>query len=464
MNENQPEQNDLPQEAPQTGEQETIQQEETDSPQEELSQEAPLVILCVDDEENILKALTRLFRTEKFKVLTATSGKAGLEILEQTPGIGLIISDQRMPEMTGTEFLQQASIVAPDAPRMILTGYAEMSAAIAAINQGGAQRFLVKPWNEQELLLAVRDGLQRYKLIQENKRLKQELEEWNSSLKQRVLQQTALLRKKLEESRQPSERPQRNTDALIFMFADLLDQRSKKLGKQSRNVVALVESMTAALNLPPAKRDLIRNAALIHDIGLLCIPDKVLAKSTEMLTNDELALYRSHAVKGQQTLKVSEELEEIGLIIRHHHEEFEGNGFPDGLAGEQIPLGSRLIFLADFIDSAYNPEAGMDAKYQVTRKLGPAMGVLFDPALIGAANIAVKEILELPRGQQKSLDEQEVLVKDLKPGMILTREIYSSRGVLVVEQGEVTTASIESVKRHQLSIPLNRVAYIQKTS
>ncbi len=451
MNESQPE-----------GQEEIPPEENQPRQQVELpEEEAPVMILCVDDEENILKALTRLFRTEPFKVLTATSGKAALEILERTTGIGLILSDQRMPEMTGTEFLQQAALLLPDAPRMILTGYADMSAAIAAINQGGAQRFLVKPWNEQELLLAVRDGLQRYQLVRENQRLKKELEEWNASLKQRVLQQTALLRKKLEESRQQVDRPQKSGDAIIFMFADLLEQRSKKLGKQSRNVVALVESMTTALNLPQSKRDIIRNAALVHDLGLLSAPDGVIAKNTEMLTNDELAEYRAHAVKGQQILKVSEELDEIGLIIRHHHEEFEGNGFPDGLAGEHIPLGSRIIHLASFIDHAYSPEAGMDAKYQVTRKLAPVMGVLFDPALTAAANLAVKEILDAPHGQ-KAVGEQEVLVKNLKPGMVLTRDIYSSRGILVVERGEVTTTSMESVKRHQLNIPLNRVAYVQK--
>ncbi len=424
--------------------------------------EQPLLILCVDDEENILKALTRLFRTESFKVLTATSGRKALEILQSTVGIGLIISDQRMPEMTGTEFLQQAALVAPDIPRMILTGYADMSAAIAAINQGGAQRFLVKPWNEQELILAVRDGWQRYQLVQENQRLKSELEEWNINLKQRVLQQTAQLRKKLEEFRQQVDLTKKNSDAIMLMFADLLDQRNQKLSRHSRNVAALTESMTRTLNLPQSRRDLIRNAALLHDIGLLCVSDRVISKSPETLNNDELAEYRAHAVKGQQALKVSDELDEIGRIIRHHHEEYEGNGFPDGLAGEQIPLGSRIVHLASFIDKAYSPEAGMDAKYQVTRKLTPIMGVLFDPALASAANLAIKEVLEDPRAVQKSVVEQELFLKELKLGMVLTRDIYSSRGVLVAERGEVTPTVMDSLKRYQMYIPLNRTTHIVK--
>lgn len=123
-----------------------------------------LSVLCVDDEGNILNYLKRLFRAEPFQVLTAGSGAEGLEILKTTGNIGLILSDQRMPEMSGSLFLAAARAVAPDIPRIILTGYADFQSARDAINQGGASRFLVKPCNEQELLLAVRDGLCQYRL------------------------------------------------------------------------------------------------------------------------------------------------------------------------------------------------------------------------------------------------------------------------------------------------------------
>ena len=125
----------------------------------ERPEEGPLSILCVDDEENILKALKRVFRREPFRVLTATSGREGLAILQTTANIGLILSDQRMPEMSGSAFLEAAKSLAPDIPRMILTGYADMQSATDAVNQGKAFRLLAKPWNDQELLQAVRDGL-----------------------------------------------------------------------------------------------------------------------------------------------------------------------------------------------------------------------------------------------------------------------------------------------------------------
>ncbi len=119
-----------------------------------------LKVLCVDDEENILKSLKRLFRREPFQVLTATSGREGLEVLRNAGNIGLILSDQRMPEMSGSVFLEEAKALAPGVPRMILTGYADVQSAADAIKQGGAYRIIAKPWNDQELLQAVRELLQ----------------------------------------------------------------------------------------------------------------------------------------------------------------------------------------------------------------------------------------------------------------------------------------------------------------
>ncbi len=133
-----------------------------------------LCILCVDDEENVLKSLKYLFHSEPFQVLTASSGHEGLAILQSRHNIGLILSDQRMPDMSGTTFLQKAAMLAPDIPRMILTAYMDVTAAIDAMNKGGAYRFMLKPWDEEELLQGVRDGLQRYRLHRNNIRTTEE--------------------------------------------------------------------------------------------------------------------------------------------------------------------------------------------------------------------------------------------------------------------------------------------------
>lgn len=115
-------------------------------------------VLVVDDEKNILRAVTRLFMDEPGEFLTASSGAAGLDILRSTNGIGVIISDQRMPGMSGAEFLEKSREFAPNAVRIVLTGYADLASAVEAINKGGAWKYLAKPWNDEELVKVVREA------------------------------------------------------------------------------------------------------------------------------------------------------------------------------------------------------------------------------------------------------------------------------------------------------------------
>lgn len=110
-------------------------------------------ILVVDDEENILRAIVRLLMEENdINVLTAGSGSEGLSVLQAHPDVALILSDQRMPGMTGAEFLQQAKSLVPEAIRMVLTGYADINATMDAINKGGASCYITKPWDDGMLV------------------------------------------------------------------------------------------------------------------------------------------------------------------------------------------------------------------------------------------------------------------------------------------------------------------------
>ena len=120
-------------------------------------------VLCVDDEVNILNSLKRLLRKEDYTVLTATSGPEGLSLLEKQP-VQVVISDQRMPEMTGTEFLKKVKERYPNTIRVILSGYAEAPALLGAINEGEVFRFLTKPWNDEELKPEIQQCFAQYDL------------------------------------------------------------------------------------------------------------------------------------------------------------------------------------------------------------------------------------------------------------------------------------------------------------
>ena len=151
----------------------------------------------MDDEENITSALTRLLRRDGYQILRANSGKLGLEILAQNQ-VGVIISDQRMPEMTGTEFLSRVREMYPDTVRIVLSGYTDLNSVTDAINRGAIYKFLSKPWEDDLLRENIEEAFRRYEMKIENANLARELAsvnemmaQINASLEQRVEQKTS---------------------------------------------------------------------------------------------------------------------------------------------------------------------------------------------------------------------------------------------------------------------------------
>ena len=166
-------------------------------------------VLFVDDEKNILKALQRLFLDEEYAILTAESGKEALSLLDSGETPTVIVSDQRMPEMDGAEFLALAKERLPESIRMVLTGYADINAAVDAVNRGGIYRYIMKPWNDDDLKLTVKDAIDRFELVQKNRELTAELveknkalEELNATLEEKVKERTHDLQEALNKNRQ----------------------------------------------------------------------------------------------------------------------------------------------------------------------------------------------------------------------------------------------------------------------
>jgi len=139
-------------------------------------------LLCVDDEANILQSLKRLLRREGYTILTAESGEEGLECLASNPHVQVVLSDQRMPGMSGSQFLMQVKKNYPDMIRVILSGYAEAEAIVEAINDAEVYHFLPKPWNDEELKALLRQCLAYYALRIENQRLLQKTQDQNDEL------------------------------------------------------------------------------------------------------------------------------------------------------------------------------------------------------------------------------------------------------------------------------------------
>jgi len=142
----------------------------------------PIRILCVDDEQNVLRSLTRIFLDDPYEILTAPSGAEGLLILNQSGTVPVVISDYRMPGMNGVEFLTEVRKRWPETVRIVLSGYADTGAIVSAINEGQIYRFVSKPWNDDELRITVANALERYDLGRKNLELSEELRRKNDEL------------------------------------------------------------------------------------------------------------------------------------------------------------------------------------------------------------------------------------------------------------------------------------------
>jgi len=140
-------------------------------------------ILCVDDEKSILNSLKRLLRREDYRLLTANSGEEGLKLLKEN-NVHLVVCDQRMPEMSGTDFMARVKVDYPDIIRIVLTGYTDVDAITESINKGHVYKFLLKPWNDQNLKLEIRQALDQYELVQANKRLHEQVLKQNEELQE----------------------------------------------------------------------------------------------------------------------------------------------------------------------------------------------------------------------------------------------------------------------------------------
>jgi response regulator RpfG family c-di-GMP phosphodiesterase len=350
-------------------------------------------ILCVDDEPNILASLKRLCRKIDCRILTATSGESALAILKENQAhVAMVIADQRMPKMTGAELLRQVKELAPDTIRILLTGYADVPSAIAAINNAGLYGYFPKPWNDDEFLSAVSAGLAHYDLIQQNKRLldqtrrqNAELITLNETLEQRVAERTEALERRNQELTRLSELLEKDLFESLSMLLLVMEGHSLSLVRHARRVAVLVQRLGPVLGVPEPEVKAMVTAALLHDLGLIEVPHEILIKPEALLSEAERTLLQRHPRVGTESLCQISRLKNVVPIILSHHERFDGRGYPQGIKGEEIPLGARILAVAEGYDHAVAPSYGMPIAAlvpQALESLKSGRGESFDPAVV----------------------------------------------------------------------------------
>ncbi|AKU12250.1 response regulator receiver modulated metal dependent phosphohydrolase [Azoarcus sp. CIB] len=410
----------------------------------DMSGTAPSILL-VDDEASILSSLRRLLRPSGYTIHLAESGKAGLEVLEREH-VDVVISDMRMPEMDGAQFLEHVRNRWPGIIRLLLTGYADIGSTIDAINRGQIYRYISKPWDDNDLMLILRDALERRRLQSENERLQAltqaqnaELKELNSGLEQKVQERTRELEQANASLKVANERQKQNFLVSIKTFSGLMELRSGGVAGHARRVADQARKLAAHLGVDAKSQQDIFLAGLLHDIGKIGFSDAMLAKPVVRMNGEEMGLYRKHALAGESALMPLEELKGAAHLIRAHHERFDGQGFPDGMQGLAIPLGARILSVVNDYDGL---QIGTLADKLLNRDEALAMlvrsrGKRYDPQVVDA-------FVELLGGIAQEPPSRDVAVAaaDLQSGMVLARDLVGRDGALLLAADYVLDESL----------------------
>jgi response regulator RpfG family c-di-GMP phosphodiesterase len=402
-----------------------------DTDQASLVEKTSAVLLFVDDEPNVLKALRRLFHSEGYTIHLAEGGAEGLDILRQH-AVDLIISDMRMPEMSGAEFLARAVEQWPETVRILLTGYSDLQSTIDAVNKGRIFSYCNKPWNDEELKLLVRNALEQKRLREERERLStiirqqnDELKTLNEHLEERVEQRTSELNETLKQLDQANNDLKKQYIDSIHAFSRIIEMRPGIKSGHSKYVAENAQGVAKKLGLPGEEIKNIIYAGLLLQIGKMTLPDKILTLPFYTMDALQKKSYLKHAQEAVPLLKGLTQLDAAMTLIRCQYEHYDGSGSPDGLAGGEIPLGSKILSVVrDYIGYLDGTLTGKPMPVADARKrLRDFKMIHYDPKVV---DVFLKHLEESATPDNKR-PIIEISWTQMRPGMEIEEISYDDQ-------------------------------------
>ena len=311
-------------------------------------------LLLVDDETANVRLLERVFREDYF-CLTASSGEEAMELLDKHE-VAVIITDQRMPQMTGIELLKRSAERRPHMVRILLTGYTDLEALVEAVNCGLVYMYVSKPWNNEDLKLRVSRAVDHY----ENNKLQHSLAANNERLTARIKEMKFDLVRtlaKLLQLREP----------LLYSHAVRVSKYAGCLGEKIGVSEELLSDMRAA--------------SFLHDLAVIGTVGNIYSSFAK---DENLCLFKNHAARAADIVSCMAELRDTADIIRYHYENIDGSGGPLGLIGEQIPLAVRILRVAKSFDLLTTPlyEGQALSHDSAMERLRRGSGKEYDPIMV----------------------------------------------------------------------------------
>ncbi len=333
------------------------------------AQAGVVTVLVVDDEEPIRNALRKFLKQQQFEVYAAGSADEALQQL-RLHKVALMLSDIRMPGTSGVDLVPEALEIEPDLAILMLTAVNDATSA-ALCMQRGAMDYLTKPIELADLGRAVQRALKRREMLLENRHLNQ----W---LKEEVTTRTAELHRQ-------QHRMERISTATLEALVNALEAKDPYLRGHSARVADLSANIAMEIGLSDEEVERIRMAGRLHDLGKIGTRDAVVNKEGP-LTPEEFEHVKQHVIIGAQILAPLVHLGDIVNMVKSHHERFDGTGYPDGLRGEEVPLGGRVIAAAEVYDAltTARPYQAKMTPEQAVERMADLAGTVLDPKVYEA--------------------------------------------------------------------------------
>jgi putative two-component system response regulator len=272
-------------------------------------------VLVVEDDPITCRFMRLCLERDGFNVIEAHSGGEAVSVLAQAPKLDIVVTDYRLPGLSGIDLVAVATRMDPNIPCIMVTGSTGLEVAVTAM-ASGAIGYLVKPFTGESLRVVVARAMERRRLAEE-------------AMKLRVM--VPLL------------------ERFTMLLADVVEARDVETHAHCRRLIAISDRVAEVMGVAADDRKNTRLGACLHDIGKIAVPDAVLHKP-DRLDHQEWEVVRRHPELGASLLDGIDQWQEARLIVRHHHERWDGDGYPSRLYRDETPLGARIVAVADAVD------------------------------------------------------------------------------------------------------------------